>query len=62
QGQRVLQSVHLGAGRPADQPTQYTFAGIEIGEALEIRLQPQAGKPLISGVEVIRTPSPPAPD
>ena len=62
QGKRVLQSVHLGPGRPADQPTQYSFTGIAIGDALEIRLQPQTGKPLISGVEVIRTPSPPAPD
>ena len=62
QGRRVLQSVHLGAGRPAGQPSQYTFAGVEIGETLEIRLQPEAGEPLLAGVEVIRTPTPPEPD
>jgi len=62
QGRRVLQSVHLGVGRPANQPSQYTFPGIEIGETLKIRLQPQTGKPLLAGVEVIRTPSSPEPE
>ncbi|MBN79344.1 MAG: hypothetical protein CMJ70_04325 [Planctomycetaceae bacterium] len=62
QGQRVLQSVHLGAGRPANQPSEHTFAGIEIGETLTIRLQPQIGKPMLAGVEVIRTPRQPEPE
>ena len=56
QGKRVLQSVHLGAGRPSGQPNHHTFRGISIAETLEIRLEPKAGEPLLSGIEVVRTP------
>ena len=57
QDQQVLSKLQLDpAGPPSRQSAEHIFEDVRIAGELQIRLEPISGEPLLSGIEVVRTP------